>query len=138
MSQATERLETYDDANTDYTKLKEAMTAYPDITGILGAPMPTSAGAGRLIAEGGLSGRSSSQARSLVSVAGRYIKNDNIQYIPVPGIRRCRLCHEHVGCRGSRERRTSRSEPTEWYCPVHESLLVPDASKKPHLLYGAG
>ena len=42
MSLAMDRLETYDDANQDYTKLKEAFTAQPDITGILGAPMPTS------------------------------------------------------------------------------------------------
>ena len=44
MKLATGRLETYDDANQDYNKLKEALTTYPKVTGILGAPMPTSAG----------------------------------------------------------------------------------------------
>ncbi len=73
MEEATGRLETYDDANTDYNKLKEAMTAYPDIKGILGAPMPTSAGAGRLIAEGG-QGQGLFAGTGLVSVAGEYLK----------------------------------------------------------------
>lgn len=81
MKQATDRLETYDDANQDYNKLKEAMTTYPKITGILGAPMPTSAGAGRLIAERNLKGKVFFSGTGLVSVAGQYIKNGDIDYI---------------------------------------------------------
>ncbi len=81
MQQVTNRLETYDDANTDYTKLKEVLTTYPDLKGILGGPMPTSAGAGRLIAERGLDGKLFFAGTGLVSVAGQYLKNDNIQYI---------------------------------------------------------
>lgn len=42
MSLATNRFETYDDANQDDNKLKEARTTCPDVIGILGAPMPTS------------------------------------------------------------------------------------------------
>jgi simple sugar transport system substrate-binding protein len=81
MQQVTTRLETYDDANTDYTKLKEVLTTYPDLKGILGGPMPTSAGAGRLVAERGLNGKLFFAGTGLVSVAGQYLKNDNIQYI---------------------------------------------------------
>lgn len=81
MSLATERLETYDDANTDYTKLREAMTAYPDIAGIIGGPMPTSAGAGRLIAESGLQGQVHFAGTGLPSVAGQYLANGDIAYI---------------------------------------------------------
>ncbi|MDD7972809.1 autoinducer 2 ABC transporter substrate-binding protein [Roseinatronobacter alkalisoli] len=81
MQQATGRLETYDDANTDYTKLKEALTAHPDITGIVGGPMPTSAGAGRLIAESGLQGQLHFAGTGLPSVAGQYIQNGDISYI---------------------------------------------------------
>ncbi len=81
MEQATDRLETYDDANTDYTKLKEALTAHPDITGIVGGPMPTSAGAGRLIAESGLQGQLHFAGTGLPSVAGEYIANGDISYI---------------------------------------------------------
>ncbi|WP_116086774.1 autoinducer 2 ABC transporter substrate-binding protein [Tropicimonas sp. IMCC34011] len=81
MEMVTDRLETYDDANTDYTKLKEALTAHPDITGIVGGPMPTSAGAGRLIAESGLQGQLHFAGTGLPSVAGEYIQNGDINYI---------------------------------------------------------
>lgn len=81
MQLATNRLETYDDANTDYNKLKEVLTTYPDLKGIIGGPMPTSAGAGRLIAERGLKGKLSFSGTGLVSVAGQYLAQGDIQYI---------------------------------------------------------
>lgn len=81
MSLATERLETYDDANTDYNKLKEALAAHPEIRGIVGGPMPTSAGAGRLIAESGLKDQLHFAGTGLPSVAGNYIENGDIDYI---------------------------------------------------------
>ncbi|MBB4266483.1 autoinducer 2 ABC transporter substrate-binding protein [Roseospira visakhapatnamensis] len=81
MSLVTERLETYDDANTDYNKLKEVLTTYPDLKGIVGGPMPTSAGAGRLIAERGLKDKLFFSGTGLVSVAGEYLENGDIQYI---------------------------------------------------------
>jgi len=81
MQEVTRRIETYDDATTDYNKLKEVLTAYPDLKGILGAPMPTSAGAGRLIAERNLKGKLFFSGTGLVSVAGQYLKNGDIEYI---------------------------------------------------------
>ncbi len=81
MSQVTRRIETNDDATTDYNKLKEILTTYPDLRGILGAPMPTSAGAGRLIAERGLKGKLFFSGTGLVSVAGQYLKDGDIDYI---------------------------------------------------------
>ena len=81
MSQVTKRIETYDDATTDYNKLKEILITYPGLRGILGAPMPTSAGAGRLIAERGLKGKLFFSGTGLVSVAGQYLKDGDIDYI---------------------------------------------------------
>ncbi|MDJ0389994.1 autoinducer 2 ABC transporter substrate-binding protein [Roseomonas sp. E05] len=81
MQEVTRRIETYDDATTDYNKLKEVLTAYPDLKGILGAPMPTSAGAGRLISERNLQGKLFFSGTGLVSVAGEYLKNGAINYI---------------------------------------------------------
>ncbi|MCA1971617.1 MAG: autoinducer 2 ABC transporter substrate-binding protein [Caenispirillum sp.] len=81
MEMVTNRLETYDDANTDYNKLKEVLTTYPDLKGIVGGPMPTSAGAGRLITERGLKDKLYFSGTGLVSVAGEYLANGNIQYI---------------------------------------------------------
>ena len=81
MHEVTKRIETNDDATTDYNKLKEVLTTYPDLRGILGAPMPTSAGAGRLIAERGLKGKLFFSGTGLVSVAGQYLKDGDIDYI---------------------------------------------------------
>lgn len=81
MQMATDKLETYDDANVDYNKLKEALTAHPDIKGVVGGPMPTSAGTGRLVAERGLKDKLFFAGTGLVSVAGEYLKNGDIQYI---------------------------------------------------------
>ena len=81
MELVTERLETYDDANTDYNKLKEVLVTYPDLTGIVGGPMPTSAGAGKLILEKGLNGKLHFAGTGLVSVAGEYLKQGAVEYI---------------------------------------------------------
>ena len=81
MQEATRRIETYDDATTDYNKLKEVLTAYPDLKGIVGAPMPTAAGAGRLIEERKLGGKLFFSGTGLVSVAGRYLRNGDVGYI---------------------------------------------------------
>lgn len=81
MQEVTRRIETYDDATTDYNKLKEVLTAYPDLKGILGAPMPTSAGAGRLIAERNLKNKLFFSGTGLVSVAGQYLRNGDVNYI---------------------------------------------------------
>ncbi|MCF8482229.1 MAG: autoinducer 2 ABC transporter substrate-binding protein [Rhodospirillum sp.] len=81
MELVTNRLETYDDANTDYNKLKEVLTTYPDLKGIVGGPMPTSAGAGRLISERGLKDKLFFAGTGLVSVAGEYLAKGDIQYI---------------------------------------------------------
>ena len=81
MSEAAPRLETYDDAATDYAKLKEALVAFPDLKGICGAPDPTSVGAGLAIEERGLEGKVFFSGTGLPSTAGQYIKSGAIQTI---------------------------------------------------------
>lgn len=81
MELVTQRLETYDDADKDYNKLKEVLITYPDLKGIVGGPMPTSAGAGKLILEKGLNDKLFFAGTGLVSVAGEYLKQGSIQYI---------------------------------------------------------
>ncbi len=137
MSEATGRLETYDDANTDYNKLKEAMTAYPDIKGILGAPMPTSAGAGRLIAEGGLKGKVFFAGTGLVSVAGEYLKNDDIQYIQFWDPAVAGYAMNMLAVAALEKKNDQIKAGLNLGLPGYESLLAPDAAK-PNLLYGAG
>nr|WP_175584948.1 autoinducer 2 ABC transporter substrate-binding protein [Phyllobacterium pellucidum] len=137
MSLATERLETYDDANQDYNKLKEAMTTYPDVTGILGAPMPTSAGAGRLIAEGGLKGKVFFAGTGLVSVAGEYLKNGDIQYIQFWDPAVAGYAMNELAVMALEKKNAEIKPGLDLGLPGYTSLTAPDASK-PNLLYGAG
>ncbi|AXC48996.1 autoinducer 2 ABC transporter substrate-binding protein [Paracoccus suum] len=137
MSQAVDRLETYDDANQDYTKLKEAMTAHPDITGIVGGPMPTSAGAGRLIQEGGLQGKVHFAGTGLVSVAGEYLTNGDISYIQFwdPAVAGYAMNMLAVA---ALEKKNDMLKPgLDLGLAGYTSLVAPDPTK-PNLMYGAG
>jgi simple sugar transport system substrate-binding protein len=137
MREVAKRLETFDDARTDYTRLKEILAAYPDLKGVLGGPMPTSAGAGRLIAERNLSGRLFFAGTGLVSVAGQYLRNGNIQYIQfwdpaVAGYAMDELAVLALSGK-KREIKAGLNLGLEGYA----RLTTPDP-RKPNLLYGAG
>lgn len=137
MQQVTNRLETYDDANTDYTKLKEVLTTYPDLKGILGGPMPTSAGAGRLVAERGLNGKLFFAGTGLVSVAGQYLKNDNIQYIQFWDPAVAGYAMNIVATMALTKKNAELKAGLNLGLPGYTSLTTP-AGGAPNLLYGAG
>ena len=137
MQEATKRIETYDDANTDYTKLKEVVTTYPDLKGILGAPMPTSAGAGRLIAERKLSGKIFFAGTGLVSVAGEYLKNDNIQYIQFWDPAAAGYAMNEIAVLALQGKKAELKAGANLGLPGFTSLIAPDAAR-PNVFYGAG
>lgn len=137
MSLATNRFETYDDANQDYNKLKEALTTYPDVTGILGGPMPTSAGAGRLIAERGLKGKVFFSGTGLVSVAGQYLKDGNIAYIQFWDPAAAGYAMNELAVMTLDKKNADIKAGLDLGLPGYDKLQTPDASK-PNLLYGAG
>ncbi len=137
MKLVTNRLETYDDANQDYTKLKEALTTYPKVTGILGAPMPTSAGAGRLIAERNLKGKVFFSGTGLVSVAGQYIKNGDIDYIQFWDPAAAGYAMNELAVMALQKKSADIKTGLDLGLPGYTDLKVPDAAN-PHLLYGSG
>ena len=137
MSLATNRFETYDDANQDYNKLKEALTTYPDVTGILGGPMPTSAGAGRLIAERGLKGKLFFSGTGLVSVAGQYLKDGDIAYIQFWDPAAAGYAMNELAVMVLNKKKADIKAGLDLGLPGYTSLQMPDAAK-PYLLYGAG
>lgn len=137
MQQVTTRLETYDDANTDYTKLKEVLTTYPDLKGILGGPMPTSAGAGRLVAERGLNGKLFFAGTGLVSVAGQYLKNDNIQYIQFWDPAVAGYAMNIVATLALEKKGAEIKAGMNLGLPGYTNLTNPNP-QQPNLLYGAG
>jgi simple sugar transport system substrate-binding protein len=136
MSLATGRLETYDDANQDYNKLKEALTTYPNVTGILGGPMPTSAGAGRLIAERNLKDKVFFAGTGLVSVAGQYLKDGDINYIQFWDPAAAGYAMNELAVMALQKDAEIKAG-LNLGLPGYTSLIVADPSK-PHLLFGAG
>jgi simple sugar transport system substrate-binding protein len=137
MSLVGDRLETADDAAIDYTKLKEAMTTYPDITGILGGPMPTSAGAGRLIAEGGLKDKVFFAGTGLPSVAGEYLQNGDIQYIQFWDPAVAGYAMNMLAVAALEGKKDQIKPGLNLGLQGYTDLTAPDAAN-PGLLYGAG
>ncbi len=137
MALATKRLETYDDANTDYNKLKEVLLTYPDLKGIVGGPMPTSAGAGKLILEKGLENKLFFAGTGLVSVAGEYLKEGSIQYIQFWDPAVAGYAMNTLAVLALSGRADMIKAGLNLGLEGYTDLLVPDA-KKMNLLYGAG
>ncbi len=81
MKQYGDKIETADDQSVSYNKVKEALTANPNITGIQGSAMPDVAGAALAVEELGLQGKVHLVGTSLVSVAGKYVKDGTIDTI---------------------------------------------------------
>lgn len=137
MSLAMDRLETYDDANQDYTKLKEAFTAQPDIAGIVGGPMPTSAGAGRLITESGLGGKVHFSGTGLVSVAGEYLDNGSVEYIQFWDPAVAGYAMNMLAVAALEGKKDQIKPGLNLGLAGYEDLIAPDAAA-PNKLYGAG
>ncbi len=137
MELVTKRLETYDDANTDYNKLKEALLTYPKLKGVVGGPMPTSAGAGKLITEKGLKDKMFFAGTGLVSVAGEYLKTGAIQYIQFWDPAVAGYAMNTLAVLALSEKKDMIKAGLNLGLPGYTDLKTPDA-KKPNLLYGAG
>jgi len=137
MELATKRLETYDDANTDYNKLKEVLTTYPDLKGIVGGPMPTSAGAGRLINERGLKDKLFFAGTGLVSVAGEYLGNGDIQYIQFWDPAVAGYAMNVVAVMALEKKNDEIKAGLNLGLPGYTDLITP-VEDSPNLLYGAG
>ncbi len=137
MEVVSKRLETYDDANTDYNKLKEVLTTYPDLKGIVGGPMPTSAGAGRLIAERGLKDKLFFAGTGLVSVAGEYIANGDIQYIQFWDPAVAGYAMNIIAVMALEKRDAEIKAGLNLGLPGYTDLIAPKEGQD-NLLYGAG
>lgn len=74
-------LESADNQSTSYEKVKEALTANPNIVAIQGSAMGDVAGAALAVEELGLAGQVTIIGTSLVSVSGKYVEDGTIQMI---------------------------------------------------------
>lgn len=81
MTQYGDKIETADDQSKSYDKVKEVLTANPNIAAIQGSAMPDVAGAALAVEELGLQGKVKIAGTSLVSVSGEFVRNGTIDMI---------------------------------------------------------
>jgi len=81
MKQAGDKLESQDDQDNAYEKVKEALKAFPNLKGIQGSAMADVAGAARAVEEAGKEGHIKIVGTSLVSVSGKYVRDGTIDLI---------------------------------------------------------
>ena len=137
MAEATARVESYDDEEKAYQKLKEVLTAHPDLAGILGCPMPASAGAGRLIAERHLAGKLQFSGTGLVSVAGKYLQDGDIEYIQFWDPAVAGYAMDVIAALALGKHKDQLKAGANLGLDGYTDLLQPDP-QRPGLLYGAG
>lgn len=75
MKLVAHKIEDYDDQNVAYQKVKELLTAHPNLRGIQASSMPSTPGAGLAIEERGLQDRVALVGTSLVSVSRPYLES---------------------------------------------------------------
>lgn len=76
-----DKIETADDQEQSYEKVKEVLKANPTLAGIQGSAMGDVAGAALAVSEAGLSGQVKIVGTSLVSVSGKYVVDGTIDMI---------------------------------------------------------
>lgn len=81
MEAVPDRMETADDQQTAYNKTKELLKKYPNLVAIEGSAMTDTPGAALAVEEMGLQGKVHIVGTSLVSVAGKYIKDGTVDAI---------------------------------------------------------
>ncbi len=81
MTQATDRIEEYDNQNMAYEKTKELIKAYPDLEGIQGSASTTAAGAGLAVEEKGLQDKVMVVGSGLVSQCRQYLESGSVKLI---------------------------------------------------------
>ncbi len=81
MKQYGDKVETKDDQSISYEKIKEILTANPNIAAIQGSAMADVAGAALAVEELGLAGKVNIIGTSLVSVSGKYVREGTIDTI---------------------------------------------------------
>lgn len=74
-------IESKDDQSIAYEKVKEALTANPDINAIMGCSMTDASGAALAVEELGLAGQVKIVGTGLVSNAGNYVTNGTIDMV---------------------------------------------------------
>ncbi|OUR99530.1 hypothetical protein A9Q84_00490 [Halobacteriovorax marinus] len=81
ISRLGDYLENADEHSITFTKATKALKTNPEISGILGAPMPTASGAGLAIEQLGLKDRVSLVTTGVVSICAKFLESGSVDLI---------------------------------------------------------
>lgn len=137
MYQVAPRIEENDNPTTAYEKIKEAILAYPDLKGVLGGPMTTSAGAGLAVDEMGLQGEVFVCSTGLVSVARQYLESGAVQSIHFWDPKAAGIVMNRLALMVLEGRENEIKEGMDLGQVGYEDIDVPNKDN-PTLLYGSG
>ena len=125
------------DTTVAYNKIKEALLAFPDLEGILGTPMTTSAGAGLAVEEAGLADKVAVVSTGMVSVTGQYLESGAVREIQLwdpadAGHAMCKIAELALSGHADEIK-----EGLDLGIPGYGNLIQPDP-ERPQLLFGSG
>lgn len=137
MHQVGGLIEDNTDTTVAYNKIKEALLAYPTVTGIIGSPMTTSVGAGLAVEEAGLQNKVSVVSTGMVSVTGQYLESGAVKEIQLwdpadAGKAMCKIAE--LALTGHKD---EIKEGLDLGITGYHSLIQPDPVR-PELLFGSG
>ena len=81
MKLVAEKIETYDDQQKAYEKMKEILKAHPNLTGFQGATSQDAPGAALAVEEMGLTGKVKVVGTSMVSIAKKFLDSGSLSMI---------------------------------------------------------
>ena len=131
------KIEENDDATLAYQKIKEAIVAYPNLAGVIGAPMTTSAGAGLAVDESGLQDKIAVVSTGLVSVAGQYLESGAVDSIHFWDPKLAGLAMNKLALMVLEGDSDQIKQGLDLGYAGYHNIAVPDSSR-PNLLFGAG
>jgi simple sugar transport system substrate-binding protein len=127
--------------NTDttiaYNKIKEALLAYPSVTGIIGAPMTTSVGAGLAVEEAGKANKINVVSTGMVSVTGQYLTSGAVKKIQLWDPKDAGIAMNELALLVLEGKKDQIKAGLDLGLTGYDNLLVPDVSR-PQLLFGSG
>ncbi len=137
MKQMGSIIEDNTDTTIAYNKIKEALIAYPNLKGIIGAPMTTSVGAGLAVEEAGRQNKVSVVSTGLVSVAGQYLKSGSVKMIQFWDPADAGLAMDKIAELVLTGQKAKITKGLNLGIPGYTNLILPDKNR-PELLFGAG
>jgi len=137
MKQVGGLIEDNTDTTIAYNKIKEALLKYPNLKGVIGAPMTTSVGAGLAVEEMGKENSVMVVSTGMVSVTGQYLTDGAVKEIQLWDPKDAGLAMNKLAEMILDGKRDEIKEGLDLGIEGYDNLVVPNEDR-PNLLFGSG